>query len=279
MGHAQLVVIGGGNMGRAIVQGAVRARLFSRKEVVVAEPDEEARRSLLDHARVEMTPAAALAFESCGPEARIVLAVKPQVFPEVAKEIASRSLAKGRIVASVMAGVPTKRIVEALGGDCRVVRVMPNLPLAVQRGMSAFCLAAGAGEEAREFARGLFGAMGEVIEVEETLMDAFTAVAGSGPAYVFYLAQAMIEGAVQAGFTREQADRIVRQTIRGAATLLASSDPAAMRSVPVEEMRKKVSSKGGTTSAAMDVLDARQVSNAVSAAILAARDRGRELSR
>ncbi|HNB59935.1 MAG TPA: pyrroline-5-carboxylate reductase dimerization domain-containing protein, partial [Phycisphaerales bacterium] len=123
----------------------------------------------------------------------------------------------------------------------------------------------------------LFGAVGQTVAVEESLMDAFTALAGSGPAYVFLLVEAMVEAGVRAGFARADSERIVRQTLIGAGALLEAEGAAGGKGRDAAALRESVTSKGGTTEAALRVLEARGVAGAVVDAVLAARDRGREL--
>jgi pyrroline-5-carboxylate reductase len=177
-----------------------------------------------------------------------------------------------RVVISILAGMPGHRVREALGGRCRVVRAMPNLPAKIGHGATAVCMAAGARDGDDEFARRLFEGVGRlVVTIDESMMDAFTAVAGSGPAYLFLLAEAMVHAAAEIGFDEATANDIVRQTIAGAAALLSESVEAA------GELRKAVTSKGGTTEAALRVLNDAGFTRALQRAVTAARDRGREL--
>jgi pyrroline-5-carboxylate reductase len=178
-----------------------------------------------------------------------------------------------RIVITILAGTPSGTVRSMLGGRGRIVRAMPNLPAGIRQGVTAVSRGAGAIEGDLRPAMELFGALGPlVVEIDESLMDAFTAIAGSGPAYVFYLAQAMAEAATKMGIDADVAGRIVAQTIAGAAAMLvdAHADPA--------ELRVSVTSKGGTTEAAIGVLTERGAMGALVEAILAARDRGRKLS-
>ncbi|MBM4108966.1 MAG: pyrroline-5-carboxylate reductase [Phycisphaerae bacterium] len=263
-----LVVIGGGHMGSAIVRGVVRAGFLEPGRVVVAEPD-AARHPLLALEGCRTEASAGTAIGRAWPGAAVLLAVKPQVFPRVAREI-GRAL-DGRLVVSVMAGVRSGGVAQALGG--RVVRVMPNLGVSIGVGMSAIAPGPGATGEDEAWARGVFETLGRAEAIDESLMDAFTAVAGSGPAYLFYLAEGMVKGAVEAGMEPEVADRVVRQTLLGAAELLAGDE-----GLDAARWRARVTSKGGTTAAAVEVLDSGDAMNAIVRAIVAARDRGAELS-
>lgn len=266
-----LAIIGGGNMASAILTGATEAGVIDPARVTVAEPD-PVRREPFRNAFADAVSALAAADRLDGAPAALLLAVKPQVFPVVARELApALSGPAPRLVISILAGTTSRVIAAALGGRCRVIRVMPNTPAQLRRGMSAIAMGDSATSEDVAVARAIFNAVGRTIEIDEDLIDAFTAVAGSGPAYVFYLAEAMVQAASSLGLSAEHADLAVRQTIAGAAELLANDtrSPA--------DLRAAVTSKNGTTFAATTTLDNRGVMLAVQAAITAARDRGREI--
>lgn len=274
-----LAVIGAGNMGRAIILGGLDAGVLSPDRVFVAEPDASKHDALTSHglhaAHVSTNPARALELlAAADPRGQLLLAVKPQMLAHVASALRPALTAAPRTVISILAGTPTAKVREALGGRTPVVRAMPNLPASVGAGATALCVGAGALEDDAAFAEQLFRAVGPlVVRCEEGMMDAFTAVAGSGPAYLYYLAEAMIAGATEVGFPDDDARRIVKQTLVGAAKLLEASpeDPAALRAA--------VTSKGGTTAAATAFLEAHAVMKAWAQAIVAARDRGRELGK
>jgi len=269
--HRPLAVIGGGNMARAILSGARKSGALS-DSCVVAEPDESRRRAF-EHAVA--TSAEAIGWirerEREPGEGQVLLAVKPQVFPAVADEI-KPALEHERVVISILAGLSSAAIRRGLNGNARVVRVMPNTPARVGRGMSAIAVGEGASLEDAEFAHALFAGVGRTLALPESMMDAFTALAGSGPAYVFYLAEAMLDAAIELGFERDHALTIVRETVAGAGELMRSGadTPRALRAA--------VTSKGGTTAAATDVLDQAGVMDDVMRAIHAARHRGAELA-
>lgn len=269
-----LAFIGGGNMASAIIAGASSAGVLDKARCVVADPD-PAKRSSFTNAVA--TAAEAVNWlrhtETASNPGQIVLAVKPQLLETVAGELAGPLTADPfeRVVISILAGVPSAKVRRLLGSG-RVIRVMPNTPAQVGRGMTAISLGAGAGPGDESRAQEVFAACGQTIGIDESLMDAFTGLAGSGPAYVFYLAEAMIDAAVSMGFDHDQATQIARQTIAGSGELLARS-----RQQP-NELRAAVTSKGGTTAAAIEVLDQLGVHTAVGRAILAARDRGAQLA-
>jgi pyrroline-5-carboxylate reductase len=273
-----LVVIGGGNMGGAIVEAALRGRAETDDLVRVAEPDMARRERLVSghSGAVVGYASAAGAMSAAGPGARVLIAVKPQMFAGVAGELTNARVASGRLFISIMAGVRAAAVYERLGGEgsqVRVMRAMPNLGLSVGEGMTCVCEGPGARRADVDFTAALFEKGGRVVAADEDLFDAFTAVASSGLAYVFYLAQAMVEAGVAVGFDRAASLEMVRQTVVGAGAILArrAEEPGALVA--------GVKSKGGTTEAALGVLEERGVAEAVVSAIEAARDRGRELGR
>ncbi|MBX3316364.1 MAG: pyrroline-5-carboxylate reductase [Phycisphaeraceae bacterium] len=276
--------IGGGNMAAAIVRSGLRSGVLAAPSTIVAEP-EESRRAELSMLGIIAVPDATRGIESmllietahhCHGMGAVVLAVKPQVLGTVASTTPSLGSLGPRCFVSIMAGVTSARLAASLpaphGGSHRFVRVMPNLPISVGKGMTAIAQSASIDAHDRDWTESLFASGGDTVVLPEELIDAFTAVAGSGPAYVFYIAEAMERAAQSVGFDAKTARAIVRQTINGAASLLsdANTDPSALR--------QAVTSKGGTTHAACSVLDSSGVMEAFARAIVAARDRGRELS-
>lgn len=270
-----VAIIGGGNMARAIVDGAAARGRLDPARCVVAEPDPDRRAGyVLGVADAAEAMARLVELEPAPGAGRVVLAVKPQVFGAVAAEIApwfGSGVERG--VLSMMAGIGTGSIRSALGEGARVVRAMPNTAASVGRAITAVCAGEGASAEDLAFAEGLMGSVGGVIRLEESLFDAFTALAGSGPAYVCLLVELMAKGGEAAGLPREQCEMIARRVVSGTGEVLARDPRSA------EELRASVTSKGGTTEAALAVLDAAGVGGAFERAIVAARDRGRELGK
>jgi len=253
-------------MGATIVRGMLAAGHLQPDEVVAFDPDayRSAEAGRLG-VRVAHSPAA-LADTST-----LLLAVKPQCYGELATQIGA--LPRSTLVISVMAGITMQAITAAHGTHARVVRVMPNTPARIGAGMSTVAFSEICTPDDHAAVISMFETIGLVHRIDESLMDAATAVCGSGPAYIFHLAEHMMRGAREAGFDAATADLLVRQTIVGAAELLrqSSDGPAALRGA--------VTSPAGTTAAALAVLDAAGVGDALVRAITAARDRGRELSR
>lgn len=267
----RLGFLGAGNMAEAIAAAAIRKQVLAPGQMIASDPS-EARRALFAKMGVAVAPDNRAVIE--GSE-QVLVAVKPQVMAQAAADLGAAGR-PGQVIISIMAGVSTRKLAAAIveGASSlaqpRIVRVMPNTPLMAGQGMAGVCLGphARAGDEALTLQ--LFGAGGKVVVVEEAKIDAITAVSGSGPAYVFYLAEAMERAAKELGLAGE-ATQLVRQTILGAATLLAeSSDSAA-------ELRRKVTSPGGTTEAAIRHFDGNKSTEVIVNAIKAAEKRSREL--
>ncbi len=264
---SRLGIIGGGNMGGAIVRGAIESGVLQPDEILVVDISDEQRKALAAlGCPTSADPADALACE------QMMLAVKPQVFPAVGKAIGE--LRQSKIVMSIMAGLSSPSIRAQLGRNARVVRIMPNTPCSVGAGMAGIALGEGAQEGDEALAVELFSTIAETVQVDESLMHAVTAVSGSGPAYVFLLAEAMQNAAVELGLDADAARLLARQTVYGAGELLRSSDMEAA------ELRQAVTSPGGTTEAALRVMMTdNDLLGIVERALAAARDRGVELDR
>ena len=272
-----ILFLGAGNMAQAITSGAIQAGVLSKDRIAALDPNQ----SCLDHFQNGFqSPSDATDWLrsqplSDGETPVIVLAVKPQMLLQAIEPIndAISSLPSTPLLVSILAGTTIETIRSTASGSPRIIRVMPNTPAQIRLGMSAIAPASDATELDRHLVSQLFNAVGETLEIPELLLDAFTAVAGSGPAYSFYLAEGMINAAVSMGFSQQDAAIIVRQTMLGSATLLSNSDENP------ETLRARVTSKNGTTHAATSTLDEHKVMDAVVAALKAARDRGIELGR
>lgn len=263
-----LIVIGFGAMASAVVEGAIRASVLDPEWVFASDPNPGARA----HAQrlgCEAFANAAEAMHAAPPDARVLLSVKPQMLSDVARDIESR--AADRAVVSILAGATSASIAGSLG-TTRVVRVMPNTPARIGMGISAVAPGEGATGADLDFARRLFGAVGVTVDLNESLMDAFTALAGSGPAYLFYLAEGMTDAGEAMGFEPGVADRIVRAVLSGATGLLSADASHSAR-----QLREAVTSRGGTTAAALATLDAAGAKSTIAAAVRAAESRAAEL--
>jgi pyrroline-5-carboxylate reductase len=272
-----LAVVGGGNIAQALVRGGIDSGLLSTSLVGVVEP-EGGKRELFRSwgVRALRSPDELAVWlggvETPGAMGQVLLAVKPQMFGEVSGPLARALGGVRRVVITILAGVPIARVASAFPGT-QVIRAMPNMAATIRRSTTALCLGGDPDEIDDDLAKRLFESIGRVVPIEEPLMDAFTAVVGSGPAYVFYLTEAMARAAEKLGFDRDTGEWIARWTVAGAGALLDATDQ------PPETLRAAVTSKGGTTAAATAVLDEAKVMDALIRAMEAARDRGRELSR
>ena len=269
MSTVQLGFIGAGNMAEALARGILGARLLEAGQMIASDPDQGRRDLFEDELKIPTTSDNRAVIEQAHV---IVIAVKPQVFDKALAPLGSLFGPK-KLLISICAGLSTRHIEETVADGTRVVRAMPNTPMLAGRGMSAVC----AGKNARPAdvakAQRLLGAAGKVIRVPEDLMDAVTAVSGSGPAYFFYLTELLAAAGVKVGLSEDDARLLARVTFEGAAKLLAESAEGP------HELRRRVTSPGGTTEAAIKTFDALGLAKIVSAAVEAARDRGRELGR
>ena len=261
----RIAVLGGGIMGEALIIGFNR-RLTPAPIIVVAEKRADRAEFLVAQHGVSIASPA----DACRNADVIIVVVKPQDLRGVVEEIAS-SVDAGALLISIAAGITTASI-EAVIPQANVVRAMPNTPARIESGVTGVSKGARCSGEALAKAHELLLSVGVVIEVSEDLQDAVTAVSGSGPAYLFYLAEGMINGAKAVGLPDETARTSVIQTLLGAARLLqvGHEDPSVLRA--------NVTSPGGTTAAAIAALDGDEVMASIAQAIEAARDRSRELS-
>lgn len=263
-------LVGGGKMGAALARGWLAAGLPAG-ELEIVEPDPERRAALAALGPVRLVAAA----EGCARDAvprALVLAVKPQTMPAVLPLWRERIGAE-TLVVSIAAGIALATLEAAFAPGTAIVRAMPNTPAAIGRGASVLIANPAAGLATRELAEALLAAVGEVHWIEdEELMHLVTALSGSGPAYVFYLVEALAEAASRLGLPAPLAQRLARSTVAGAGELLRQSpaEPA--------QLRAEVTSPGGTTAAALAVLMAEDGwPRSVRAALEAAARRSREL--
>jgi pyrroline-5-carboxylate reductase len=263
----QLVLVGAGKMGSAMLDGWL-ARGLNPKKLVVIEPQPGkvvkalTRRGLMLNPSGKSTAAAA-----------VVIAVKPQTAPEAVPPL-SPYVGKTTLVLSIMAGRTLRFLQQSLPPGTAIVRAMPNTPAAIGRGISVAVANAQASARQRKLAGDLLAAIGQVEWVaDEALMDAVTALSGSGPAYVFMLAEAMTKAGIAAGLPAELAARLARETVAGSGELLHRS------TLDAATLRQNVTSPGGTTAAALEVLmGPGGFDELLTKAIAAATRRGRELA-
>jgi pyrroline-5-carboxylate reductase len=262
-----VAILGAGAMGELLAGGLLRAG-WARNELVLS-----ARRPERQHEVELRTGIRTLldAAEAARGRRVVVVVVKPGDVPALIRQI-EPAITPEQVILSLAAGVPT-HVYEDAFGEVAVVRAMPNTPALFDEAISAFCAGRHAGPEAVAAATGVLTAVGQTIALDEHLLDAVTAVSGTGPAYLFLLAEALIEAAIREGIPRHAAELLVKQTTRGAGMLLAGLDASP------EHLRAQVTSPGGTTAAAVHVLEERGFRALVEDAVRAAVERSHEMGR
>jgi pyrroline-5-carboxylate reductase len=260
-----IAFIGGGNMAGALISGLLKAG-HPAGSITVVEPVEAQADRLRGLFGIEAAPAATPGLSQA---ALIVWAVKPQSFAEAAAPCAEH--VAGRLQLSVMAGIRSEAIARAARSQ-RVVRAMPNTPALVGRGMSGLYARPEVSPMERALVESLLAPTGDLLWVDdEAALDAVTALSGSGPAYVFYFLEAMVQAGQEMGLSADQSRRLAAGTFAGATAQVQQSDE------PLELLRQRVTSKGGTTHAALTAMEAAEVKRHFIAAMQAARTRATEL--
>ena len=258
----KLSIVGGGKMGEALLSGLLAAEWASADEISVVEPNDSRREEL--QKKYKETPFSG----NLVPSDNYLLAVKPQLVPNICQELNNSDPLR---VISIAAGVTIASIESQLTSQTAVLRVMPNTPSMVREGMSAIAPGSFATSEDLDWASSILSAVGEVVIVNESTLDAVTGLSGSGPAYLFFLAEAMTQAGINNGLDPTVADILTRQTLLGASTLLAKSGTSP------EELRASVTSPNGTTAAAISELQSNDFLSLINKAISAATDRSKEL--
>lgn len=258
--------IGGGNMAQALI-GGLLAQAILPEQIIVSEP------VLTLHDRFKQLGVQVTADnETAILDADVViLAIKPQMIAQVLATLSGQF--KSQLIVSIAAGVTIASLIRALNGYPRIVRAMPNTPALIQTGASGLYANAAVNASDRELATQILQATGLVLWVdEEQKLDAVTAVSGSGPAYFFYLMEAMIQAGKNLGLSEQQATALTLQTALGSAKMAASSE------FSPTQLRKNVTSPNGTTQAAIETLDMQQVNQHIQDALQAASERSAELA-
>lgn len=260
---ARLAVIGAGMMGEALARGLLGAG-WSSEDIVLADVRSERLDELAGSMGVSVATDNRDAARRAG---SVLLAVKPQ---DAGAALRSMSGEAGSVV-SIVAGLRTEAVEDGLGGEPSVIRAMPNTPARIGRGATALAPGRFATEDTRALAGEIFGTVGTSVWLDEELLDAVTALSGSGPAYVFYLAEILVDAAVELGLPRQVAETLTFATIEGAGGMLLASDAGP------RELRAQVTSKGGTTAAAVELLESKGARQVWTEAVEAAYRRSREL--
>jgi pyrroline-5-carboxylate reductase len=269
-GMKKLGLIGAGNMAGALIKGLLSAKLYRSQDMLVSDAVPTQLRKMQRAYKVAGTNEnRALVREA----QTIVLAVKPQIIDRILAEIRPE-VTTDKLFISIAAGVPLWRLETGLGGNARVVRVMPNTPALLGKGIAAIVRGKNAKPKDEKLALSLFRGVGEALAIkDEKLMDPVTGLSGSGPAYVYLFAEALIAGGVQQGLDSNVATRLTLQTLEGAVAMLKETGKSP------KELREMVTSPGGTTLAGLSRLEEGSFSTTVIAAIGAATRRSQELGR
>ena len=268
--------VGAGNMGRALIKGILKKGLVESQDIIVSDLDK-------DKLRVISELGVTIARDNKGVVAEsdiIILAIKPKDMGKVLKEISGplqglSSPASGKfpkLLISIAAGITTGYIEERLGKDVAVVRVMPNTPALIGEGITAISRGRFAGDEEERITEGIFRGVGETVKVKEELMDAVTALSGSGPAYVFAVMEGLVEAGVKEGLSPDLAQRLVNQTVLGAVRTAMETGES------LSALREMVTSPGGTTEAALKVFKEKGLERILAEGVKAAVKRAKELS-
>ncbi len=259
-------IVGAGNMGRALALGMLRGKSVATRDLMASDVDAAQRKGLSDAAGIAVTDknAALAQFSEV-----MILAVKPQVMDAVLKEL-SGMVRPGQLILSIAAGVPLAKLEKALPKNS-IVRVMPNTPALVGKGIAAICAGSRATKAETDIAAAILSCVGKCVVVPEFWMDAVTATSGSGPAYVYYFIEALVAGAVRLGIDPATAHTLVVETFSGSLELLQQSGESP------ETLRKRVTSPGGTTEAALHCMDEHHIKSLLGEALAAAAARGKEL--
>ena len=270
----RIAIVGAGHIGQALLSawiegGRGAAQLLSAQNFVVANPGAEKRAQLQERFALDCVERVA-SLPTCDV---IVLCVKPQVAPSVLAEMTQLSFIGDALVLSPVAGMSCASIEEHLGGNARVIRFMPNLPLAIARGVQGACAGTYAQESDVALAKDLFEALGSTYWVEEQHMHAITAVSGSGPGYMAAFVAAMAEAGAEAGLDAQMAEALARDTMESTAAYLRETGKAA------SVLCGEVATPGGTTEAGLNAMDQAGFSAAVKAGVAAAAKRAAELGK
>ena len=260
--------LGFGNMGGAILSGLIEAGTVSADRALVFDIDPKKNAKAKASGATVVSAPEELADKSD----TLVLAVKPQTMAEALEQIRPGVSSK-TLVISIAAGISISYVQERLGRDIRVVRVMPNTPALVAAGAAGIALSENCTEDDAKAARTIFEAIGIAEMVPETMMDAVTALSGSGPAYFFYTVECLVRAAVAQGMDEAQAARLAAQTLLGAGRLLKESGE------PASVLRERVTSKGGTTAAALEAFRQGDLEGVLASGINAAVARSKELGK
>ncbi len=260
--------LGCGNMACAIISGLLLKKAISASDIIASDNFDEKIKVAKKNFKIKTTKDNNLVVKESDV---IILAVKPQVLRKAVEDVCAEI--KKKVFISIAAGIQTSFIENILKKRAPVIRVMPNIPALVGQGISCICAGRFARVKDLNIAKKIFLCVGKVEQVEEQMIDAVTSISGSGPAYFFYVCEAMIECAKEFGFSDGVARAIVIQTIKGSSILLEKTGENP------EVLRQKVASKGGTTESAIDIFEKNKLKNIIKKAVSAAYNRSKQLAR
>jgi len=263
----KLFIIGIGNMGGAILEGVI-PQVLKEEDISIYDVDKSRLQSFLD-SKIEVVDTIEGGVKNAE---SILLAVKPQDMEDVLKEMTG-AVSENNLIISIVAGITTNYIKKILGKNTKVARVMPNLCISVKEGVSACCFSSDCANEDKQFVESLFKALGITLSIDENKMNIITAISGSGPGYLFKIMEVLIDIGKKEGLKEEDSRKLVYQTVSGAVSLAITSN------IPARTLREKVTSKAGTTEAALKVMDEYKIEEMFCEAVKAARNRAKELSR
>lgn len=264
----KLTFLGSGNMAEAIFKGIISSSLMGAENIICNDKIEDRLSFLSDTYGVQTS----LDAKECVSLADVIfISVKPQNVNDLLTLVSENDL-KDKLFVSICAGVLSASI-ESVLGEAKVVRAMPNTPALIGKGFAAVAAGKYATPSDVDLVKNIFKAVGDALEVKEEMLDAVTAISGSGPAYVFYFLESMVAAAKDIGFSEEEAKRAVFATFEGSLALAKKSEDS------LELLREKVTSKGGTTEAAIGVMEETKIKDNIALAIMAAKDKSVLLSR
>lgn len=261
--------IGAGNMASALIKGIIKSELYSPGMMKASDTDPDKIIKLYEDYGVEGISSNGDLVKLCD---IIILSVKPQVINEVLEDIKDNTR-NDHVIISIAAGIKIDTIQAFLGKNVPVIRVMPNTPALVQKGVSAIAAGENVSNDQVDIALEIFSAVGTAFSVEEDLMDGVTALSGSGPGFVFKLMECFLEAAKRQGFESDTALKMVTRIFMGSAMLAENSD------LPLSELRKMVTSPGGTTEAGLKYLETNEIEKIINGTIVAAKERSVELGK
>ena len=280
LGKKKIGFIGAGNMGEAMIKALINFNVANPSQIFIYDPDSLRLNNFKQNINIATDNK-----ELFDKTDIIIIAVKPNIVEKVLNQIIksdyfTNNKTEKKLIISIAAGIAIKKIEDILYNNCSeqdsanlpIIRVMPNTPAIISAGISAIAPNRHTTSEDIKIAKIIFCAMGEVLEFEEKYLNPATALSGSGPAYLFYLAESMIEAGIAMGFDPADAIKLTTQTLKGAIKLMEVSD------ISVEQLRENVTSPKGTTEAAVNILDNNGVKQNIIDAIIAANNRAKELS-